>query len=196
MKRSITLLLLSASLCCAQALDQGERDFAMSALHATRKQAIDAVEKLTPAQLNFREADGRWTIAEVFEHLVLTESFLHNIAQGMLKSPAVAVKPRAERMQADGALFKGVSGRESKVSAPAELIPNGRYKSLALAIEEFRKLRNSNITYIRTTNDELRAHYSETMKMDAYQVYLLIASHVERHMKQVAEIQAHTAYPR
>ena len=56
---------LSCSCMLAAGLSQGERDRAMSELHATRKQLLDAVNGLTEEQLRWKAGPERWSAMEV-----------------------------------------------------------------------------------------------------------------------------------
>ena len=76
MRALLCLLLLLPVAGAAQPLTQGERNRAMSELHATRKQFLDAIEGLTPAQWNFKPAGGGWSVAETAEHIAVSEDEL------------------------------------------------------------------------------------------------------------------------
>src|SRR6202011_1383100 len=80
---------LAAIVCpvAAEPLTQGERDFAMSSMQATRKLFLDSVAGLSAAQWNFKAAPERWSIAECAEHIALSEDMLANMAKGTLKNP-------------------------------------------------------------------------------------------------------------
>ena len=71
MKRLILLALASAIAIPAQSITQGDRNRALSELHATRKAFLDSVQNLTDAQWRFKPARDRWSIAEVAEHITL-----------------------------------------------------------------------------------------------------------------------------
>ncbi len=74
------------SLCCtlligisllplyAEPISKGDREFGMSALHASRKLFLDSVAGLSDAQLNFKPAPEKWSIAEVAEHIALART--------------------------------------------------------------------------------------------------------------------------
>ena len=70
----------------AKTIDKQERDQIMSYFHSARKQTLDAIDGLSDAQWNFRPAPEKWTIAEVIEHLTLTEPGLFGFATYGLKN--------------------------------------------------------------------------------------------------------------
>lgn len=57
----------------SQAPVQGERDRAMSYLHSKRKQFLDLADGLSEAQWNFKPGGEAWSLAELAEHLAVTE---------------------------------------------------------------------------------------------------------------------------
>jgi len=96
--RSCCGLALAASALYGESLSQGERDRAMSHLHATRKMFLDTVSGLTPAQWTFKPAAERWSIAECAEHIAVSEEFIPGIAQKAQPAPE---KKTAEQKQRD-----------------------------------------------------------------------------------------------
>ena len=180
-------------------LSQGERDRAMSELHATRKQFLDAVAGLTPAQWNFKPSDAAWSVAEVAEHLALTEDRIYDIVtRKILASPAQPEKAAQTRGK-DETVLRTMEDRSTKYKAPREIAPAHRFASPAEAVEHFRQSRDRTIAYIRTTNADLRDHvlaHGAVGLIDAYQWFLVDAGHTARHLAQIAEIKADPRYPR
>ena len=79
----------TAAALAAEPLSQGERDRAMSSLHATRKMFLDEVANLSDAQWTFKPAPERWSIAECAEHIALSEDLLFQlVTEKLMKSPA------------------------------------------------------------------------------------------------------------
>ena len=79
----------------AAPLEQGERDRAMSHLHATRKVFLDSIAGLSDAQWNFKPAADRWSIAECAEHIAVSDDSLFDLMRQTLKSPAAPEKKSA-----------------------------------------------------------------------------------------------------
>ena len=69
----------------AAPLEQGERDRAMSHLHATRKVFLDSIAGLSDAQWNFKPAADRWSIAECAEHIAVSDDSLFDLMRQTLK---------------------------------------------------------------------------------------------------------------
>lgn len=180
-------------------LTQGDRDYALSALHGTRKQLLDSVSGLTPAQWSFKPSSEAWSIAQVVEHLALSEESLPAAARKALAEPATPEKKQANRRQIDEQIVKTTPVREQKFKAPETLQPAGRFASPAKAAEVFRTRRDANLTYIRTTPDDLRGHFlthPALGEVDCLQWYLVLAGHTERHVRQIEEVKAQPGYPK
>src|SRR5438045_3372548 len=69
----VSLVLTIAAPAFGETLTQGERERAMSELHATRKQFLDSVAGLSDAQWNFKPAPDVRSVAEVAEHIAVSE---------------------------------------------------------------------------------------------------------------------------
>jgi len=196
MKYSSFLLALAALPLAAQPMTQYERDFALSSLHASRKVFLDSITGLSAAQWKFRPGLDRWSIAEVAEHVALTEEFLTDYAQRLLKTPAV--KDRKVDPAADASILTRVQDRTDKATHPPETAPTGRYATPEAAAAAFKERRDRTLDYVRTSRDDLRFHVSGTgpEAMDAYQMLLMIAGHTDRHVAQINEVKASPKYPK
>jgi hypothetical protein len=175
-------------------LSRGERDRILSYYHATRKQLLDATAGLTPAQWNFKQGAEKWSIAEVVEHLTLTEDMLFNYATAFLERP---VQPPAQTTETE-ALVKNMTDRSKPANAPAELRPTGRWSPGPGLVDEFRQRRDRIIDYLDETKDPLRSRHARwgSNVIDVYQALHTIPAHTERHLAQIREIKAASAYPK
>lgn len=181
----------------AQPLTQRDRDFAMSALHASRKAFLDATEGLTTRQASFKPDSSVWSIEQVAEHLAATEPFLRSVIQDALRQPEF----KAGGQPTDEEILQRYANREQKAKAPPPAQPSGRFASLAASVDDFKRRRGETITYVQTTGDPLRAHSIPNFAgggkpVAAYQVLLMIAAHTDRHVAQILEIKASKGYPK
>ncbi|HSB17804.1 MAG TPA: DinB family protein, partial [Bryobacteraceae bacterium] len=187
-------LVLAVAPLAAGSLTEEERDFAMSSLHASRKLFLDAIAGLSEAQWKFKPAPDRWSIAEVAEHITLTEGVLYNlVTDKVMKTEPVTDRAPVKHEQ-DEELLARMRDRSKKAKASEEMSPKGKFPTPAAAAEAFKQERDRNINYIQTTQDNLRSHVQG--KMDAYQYFILIAGHAERHVAQMNEVKADPKYPR
>ena len=180
----------------AAPLEQGERDRAMSHLHATRKVFLDSIAGLSDAQWNFKPAADRWSIAECAEHIAVSDDSLFDLMRQTLKSAAALEKKSAVK---DEFILQVVPDRSVKAKAPEFLQPKRRWPDRETLIAHFKQSRDRNIAYIQTTEDDLRSHFMDhplLKTIDAYQVMLLLSAHCERHTAQIEEVKADPHYPK
>ena len=83
---TLVLILITEGIVMPQAPLQGERDRAMSYLHSTRKQFLDVVTPLSASQWSYKPAGGGWSIAEVAEHLAVTEGATYAAIEKALRA--------------------------------------------------------------------------------------------------------------
>ena len=179
-------------------LSQGERDRAMSYLHATQKQVSDTIASLTPAQLDFHAGPNRWSVGDCLEHLALTETGLFGMLTGQVMVSPAAPEKMALTVGKDDVVIKTISSREVKAKAPEMFVPSHKWKTTAETLAAFRAARKETIAYTQTTPAELRLHFMKIPGglMDGYQVLLMIGAHTERHLAQMKEAMADPAFPK
>jgi hypothetical protein len=75
---------------------------------------------------------------------------------------------------------------------------NSPYKTLEENLKAFNGSRDSLITYVQTTKDDLRGHIAAMPfgKVDAYQLVLMISAHTNRHTQQLNEVKADPNFPK
>lgn len=194
----VMLFCLAATAIWAEPISQGERDRALSALHGTRKQFIDIVSSITPTQWNYKPSPNSWSIAEIAEHLVLTDRLYPGMTARMLKTPATPEQLKAAQGK-DATVLATIPNREKKAQAPDVLVPKRSFATPQEAISAFKQARDTNLAYIRTTQDSLRNHTTDHMAVgtiDLYQWHLLLAAHTERHLAQMREVMAQPGFPK
>jgi hypothetical protein len=158
----------------------------------TQSWLIDEVSTLSPAQLNFRMAPSKWTIAEVVKHLVIGEPTYWDLFQKGMKEPP----KRLEKQDTDeDVLWYGINRIHRQKTAPSE-DPKGQTIEIRQALESFRNLHSMMLEYARTTNDDLRGHVMKEWNVDNYQGLLEISTHTQRHILQIREIKADPGYPK
>jgi hypothetical protein len=198
-------VLMPISLACAlagcipaQSLSQGERDRALSELHATRKEFLDIVTKVSDAQWAFKPSPQAWSLAEIAEHITLSETELPAMVAKAMAEPANPLK-LSEAKGKDAMILEKVPMRDQKAQAPPILQPRGKWPTRAALVAAFQAARDRNLAYLRETNDPLRAHELDHPAMgplDCYQWYLLIGAHTERHIDQMREVMTNPAFPK
>jgi hypothetical protein len=193
--RTSLLLLALAGIASAQDITSSEREQALRYLDASRNGVVDAVKGLSEAQWKFKPAADRWSVAEVLEHLAVTEDLVHGILKDLEKAPAAAAGRDIKQM--DALMLSRVPDRSTKAQAPDVLTPKGRWTP-EVALEHFLASRRE-VAAILRSNSDLRAHvvaHPAFGPLDGYQWILLVAAHSERHTKQILEVKGDARFPR
>lgn len=197
--RLIAISTVFAGLCLAQSISESDRSYGLSALHATRKQVLDATAGMSMAQWNHKPSPEAWSIAQVIEHLALLEEQVPGIIETVMKSPASPEKKAAKPREVDAKILAVLPQRTTKVQAPEPFKPSGKYKDGPAALAAFRAARDRTIAAFRTSQAPLRDHFYKHPalgEIDGMQWYLATAAHSERHVNQILEVKASPGFPK
>jgi hypothetical protein len=179
-------------------LTSQERDYAIKFLKETEAGVFNAMRGLNEAQLAYKPAADRWSVAECVKHIAAAETTLWAMADSSLKLPTNPEK-RVEIKFTDQQLVKAVEDRSHKSKTFAALEPaNSPYQSVAEALAAFKENREKLIAFVKNTKDDLRGHVLilPIGTYDAYQFILLISAHSNRHTQQIEEVIAGTNFPK
>ncbi|WP_310394649.1 DinB family protein [Hymenobacter sp.] len=180
------------------ALSAEERAAAVALLTQTRADILQSVRGLSAAQLAYRTAPARWSIAECLEHIALAETGIFQMQQTAMQAPADPAR-RADIKVTDTQVVQRLTNRRGTAQSPEILKPTGRFPTSEAALEFFGAERDKTLAYVRTVSDDLRVHYWQhpaTGPIDAYQTLLLLAAHSERHRLQIEEVKASPGFPK
>jgi hypothetical protein len=199
-KRVVALAVLAFALslapAAAQPLTQAERDSLAKHLEQTRQAFLASIAGLSDAQWTFKAGPDRWSIAEVAEHIAVSETTIRQlVTEQVMKGPVV---PRNPTPLSDEALLAGMLDRTSKFQAPEVLKPTNRWATRDALVKDFTAARDTTVNYARTTADDLHGHAAPhpVFKMlDGYQWLLLLSGHSSRHTAQIEEVKAAPGYP-
>lgn len=173
-----------------------DREFALKYLNDTKDDYIKQLTGISDAQLNFRSAEGRWTIAEIAEHITVVENALF----GGLTAPGAAKPLKCEDVPriADTALVLAITNRSQKFTAPEQVRPNGRWKTREDLIANFEKTRAATVEYVKANKADLRGTFVQSPMgtIDSFQAILFISGHGDRHLAQLKEVKADPKYPK
>ncbi|AOS43576.1 DinB superfamily protein [Lacunisphaera limnophila] len=200
MRTTLLTLLLSLTVLTglrAQDLSADDRAAGLAYLEKTRAGVYAAAAGLSEAQLTFKAAPDKWSVAQVLEHIASAEDML----LGMVTEQALKAPPRSdgEDVKAiDALILTAIPDRSQKRSAPEPLIPSNRYGSSAEALKHFGESRTKTLALMADVPD-LRGHAMDSplgKKLDPYQWLLFISAHTERHTKQMLEVKADPGFPK
>jgi quercetin dioxygenase-like cupin family protein len=184
-----------------------EREFLVQELEQTRGQLVREVAPLTPQQIHFREAPGRWSVLEIVEHLEVQDEMYWR---------ELDILPRGPQLPG---LAARVLGNDEKLLAyehdPGKadagyLKPVGRFGTKELALQAFDTIRHRIIRFVRTTPKDLRSYYTFRnyepdgklahadiyAVRDLHQLMLTCIAHTKRHIRQLQRVKAHPGFPR
>ena len=206
MKRGFLFLLCAALVAMvvapvqAQGVSKAERAALLKDLKETRGALEKATKGLTPAQMNFKSAPERWSVAECLEHIAAGEDFLYEIITGkVMTSPAPAGPlDAAKSHDTDTQVKQFVRNRGNKMQAPEPLAPNNRFGSSHGSWQHFLDSRARTVAFAQKEST-LRAHVMDgpaAKGMDAYQWLLYLSGHSARHTAQILEVKADAKFPK
>lgn len=187
--------LLLSVVAFGQTLTQADREKGVQYLQQTRDGVVAAVKGLSDAQMKFKPAPDRWSVAETLEHIALAEDFIfQNVTDNVMKAPAGAAG--RDTAKVDAGVLAMIPDRNHKAQAPPPLVPTGRWTP-ADTLDHFLKSRAKTIEFLQSTPD-LREHVTDSplgQPLDAYEWILFIGAHSERHTKQIFEVKADPHFP-
>lgn len=198
------VLLLATSFAIAQdsstgVLTDAERDLAVKHLQVSRQKFLDSISNLSEAQWKFKPAPDRWSIAEVAEHVALSEEMFAQWVPGkIVKGSPAAPEKRAAAAGKEQEILEKMPQRAQKAQAPEILKPVNRWSSREELLAAFNTDRDKNIEWLRTTQEPLRLHFAKSVfgEIDAWQWMLYASAHAERHTHQIEEVKADPGYPK
>jgi DinB family protein len=194
---ALAMPLLAQETKTSKKMTEKDREYAITQLNASREKFIASVSGLSEAQLNFKSAPDRWSIAQVAEHITLSEDLLFTtLTEKALKTP---LTPEKERKFTDEQILTMVTNRGNKFPAPDPLKPVGKWASMVETMQEFDKRRGRTIDFVKKTDADMRSHFmpfGSNAEIDALQWSLFLSGHCERHTAQINEVKADPNYPK
>src|ERR1700683_3307203 len=195
----ICLAIASVAQTAPQTLTAQEREFALKDLQRTHDKFLQSIAGLSQKQWTFKPGPDRWSVAEVAEHIAVSESAIFGLVQKQLMTSPAAPEKREQVKGKDEIVLQRIPDRSHKAQAPEFLRPTGRWATEAALAQAFEESRKATMDYVRTTNDDLRDHFFDHPAlgtMDGYQWLLLISAHSERHTAQIEEVKADPNFPK
>jgi len=180
----------------AAPMSKMDREHLLVHFEMTTQMVAELVRGLSPAQLEYKASPDRWSIREVVSHLAVAEpDYWRELQKAVKAAPDMATK-KSQATDAD-VMWYGIDRVvHTKTGGGHEKVET--YKDLGEALGKFQALRATMIDYIKTTDDDLRAHsfgdYGEVI--DSWQWMLEISTHSERHINQIREIKNDPNFPK
>jgi hypothetical protein len=178
-------------------MEMRERQLVLDQLASSETRLLELVDGLTPAQWTFQEMPGRWSIAEIMEHLIAFEHFIMRAIANALQEPA-NIEKKALAAAKEPLVLGLAEARSTKFNAREAVRPVGKWSGPAEMIVELRKARARTLAFAAETQADLRDHFFPHIAfgdLDCYQWLLVLGQHTARHALQIEDINADPAYP-
>jgi DinB superfamily len=177
------------------AMNEADLNTAGQYLAETRDSLLESVQGIEGYQWTFKPAPDRWSIAELVEHVGVTEEFfLRTIVPRLGDAPAAAPEHASRPEDADVRAI--VSDESKKFGAPPQLKPTGRWAPHD-ALQHLVESRTRTMNFLNATPG-LRGHiipHPACGAIDGYQWVLLMAAHTARHARQILAVRADPNFP-
>lgn len=176
-------------------MEQAERDRMCQHLSQSRELLRQAVNGLSAEQRSFRPAADRWSVADCIEHLTIVENFTLKSIQQLLGQPPAGTPDTSGK---DQIILDNVPARKTRVKGPEAVMPTGRWPDFDDLLAQFEAVRQRSIGFAETTQADLRAYafpHPFLGPLDCYQWLLFLATHCERHVRQMEEVKSDPAFP-
>ena len=177
-------------------MTRSERAELIDLLNKSNREFLEAVETINDQQWSFKPGPDRWSIAEVAEHIVLSEAALFdNATRNVNGSPDEKWDGTLGKTEM---LRRALPNRSTRVTAPEEIQPK-HTMTRAQVIARFKEQRARTLAYAQETEAPLKAHTVANPffgPLNGHQWLLYIPLHNLRHNLQIAEVKTASDYPR
>lgn len=162
-----------------------EEDRQVEKTIAAREMVLKSVESLSDEDLNRIPEKGKWSIAQVLEHLYLIEM---DIVYGIMETLS-----KDEYIQVNSKAIQNILDRTVKRVAPINLTPSNRFQTLnelKQKLDESRQALFNSISGISDKELEQKSFIHRKYGLLTIRQWItLIGYHEERHLKQIEEIK-------
>jgi hypothetical protein len=169
-------------------MTEQEREQILASLELGRSALPLALQGVSEETAARTPAPGRWSILGCVEHLVISEDYLFQqiVTAERVSTPLINEKREAVMP------IRGLD-RSWKMESPPEGCPNGRFRALSEALNQFLAYRERTIQFVRENHEDLRCRITTHPIMgtvNGHEMLLSIAVHCLRHIKQIEEVKA------
>jgi len=200
---SIIFLILSTFSLVAQAQQtvtwsEADRKYLLENLQRSRDELIKETKGLSKAQWSFKESPDRWSINQVVEHIAIWELLMtHSIGIQLRDKPHPEL---SKDRTGDSLNLKFIMEEKQHHSLEytkpfSYTIPMG-LNELNSNVAWLLKMRNESIELVKTTSQDLRAHYLTGDDSNTHQTYITLFGHTDRHLRQIRKVKQHPKYPK
>jgi len=165
----------------------------LDCLEATRADLNGAIASVVPESRDQRPALERWSVAEIIEHLAITEGRVAKLVAGKLAA-AKAAGLRAETETSsilDSIPRERIRDRSQKRTAPEIVQPRAEHDTaaaIAMLQQTRADLRATLLAHDGLALGEISHEHPVLGVINIYQWVLFVGAHEARHTEQVREI--------
>ena len=166
-----------------------------------RQGLLDASMGLSEAQLDYKPAEGEWSISDILHHMALTDEATAKLAanmfrQAMEKNLPADPTPEASVLGSLDEFTPKIAG--GKCQAPERVAPRSHIAS-SEAIARLRASRESVVAAVEQLSaydlTALTYPHPALGALNGYQWLIIAGKHESRHTAQVARIKADPGFP-
>jgi len=190
------ILFMQCSTTSDTELSAEERNFAINELNSSKDNLLSVLDGLSEAQLNYKSSESSWSIAQCTEHITIFENEVFEILEESLELPANPERREGVKNTDKELMALIIDRTNNKTETQEDYEPNGKYGNHNSTIIEFEAKRKKHMSYIKTTTDDLRNHFMSFGAIDAYQIFLYMSAHTERHIMQINEVKNNDNFPK
>jgi hypothetical protein len=179
-------------------MEEHERQLVLDQLASSRERLLGLAEGLTAAQWSFHPAEGRWSIGECLEHVLIVENRIIGMIGKKLEEEPVREKHDSSS-EKDATVARLIPDRSIRRQAPEAAKPSGQWPDAQKWRAEFEKTRQRTEQFTAGTKADLRGYilpHASLGDLDCYQWLLVLSLHGSRHAQQIDEIKTDAAFPR
>jgi hypothetical protein len=163
------------------------------------KEFLDSVHGLSENAWNYKPGPDRWSVAEVAEHILLSEGLLFATVE---KALAAKPNPDWEAKTAGKTEFleRVMVDRSRKAQAPEAIQPKGNL-TMPEIVSRYKETRARTLKFIEEIRLPMKDHtidhpFPAFNTLNAYQWLIYIPLHNMRHNQQIAEVKASSGFPK
>ncbi len=175
---------------------EADRNFLTDNLERTKLAIVKETQNLTSEQWAFKEDPGKWSIAQVLEHLGLYERIFAQEADIMLSS---APEPQLNSTALPDTSYLAWMNDPNPHQAEWNAEPLGFMKG-ADNLSFFLFGRNHIIDFIKNTTYDLKSHYTyrwgDEKRRSIHALMVVHFGHTDRHLRQINRIKNNPGFPR
>ena len=170
-------------------MDETERSGFLRELQAGREALDAAVAGVDETLARRKPSHEAWSILECVEHMIESERYLLS----RLRAAATVERP-FEKSRREAKIARLAADRTRRIEAPEQAHPQGRFESLAEAMQAFDTTRAEVMQWVEDCTGDPRRMLTDhpliAGPVTCAETLVMMAAHPARHAKQIEEIKA------